>query len=311
VVGAVGGLVDGQGAFGQWPGFPGLAQGLLDWGAADSSPDTPARDTALSSLLRIIDTSLWSVDPFGHVGDEHLSLLVGHPVVVLRGLVRVEVAEPVAPGLVTGLRVPVRLGALAQWQDGLLGYLVGDDARTLHVTDPAVADFARPVGPHQGFTGQASTTSDYYNQFAADLGVVADPGSTPVDHPYVDTTGLLWVQPGQDVRVTMLAEPHSVIHATTGYLPRKQIGMRRGWVAPGLAALAPLFRFGPVLVDPKLIRMPVASDIRGTWSWSHRSDVSTWADEPVTNSLGDARMPPDPSQGQEGWLRLTPEEPLS
>src|SRR6266536_4516039 len=82
----------------------------------------------------------------------------------------------------------------------------------------------------------------------------------------------------QDVRVTMLAEPHSVIHATTGYLPRKQIGMRRGWVAPGLAALAPLFRFGPVLVDPKLIRMPVASDIRGTRSWSHRSDVSTWAD---------------------------------
>jgi hypothetical protein len=292
------------------PHLAGLAQGLLDWGAADSSPDTPRRDTALSSLLRIIDTSLWSVDPFGHVGEEHLSLLVGHPIAVLRGLVRVEVAEPVAPGLVTGMRVPVRLGALAQWQDGLLGYLVGDDARTLHVPDPAVADFARPIGPHQGFPGQASTTPAYDNRVADDLGVVADPGSTPVDHPYVDTTGLLWVQPGQDVRVTMLAEPHSVIHATTGYLPRKQIGMRRGWVAPGLAALAPLFRFGPVLVDPKLIRMPVASDIRGTWSWSHRSDVSTWADEPVTNSLGDARMPPDPSQGQEGWLRLTPEEPL-
>ena len=288
----------------------GLAQGLLDWGAADSSPDTPDRDTALSSLLRIIDTSLWSVDPFGHIGEEHLSLLVGHPVAVLRGLVRVEVAEPVDPRLVQGMRVPVRLGALAQWQDGLLAYLIGDDGRTLHVPDPAVADFARPIGPHQGFTGQAATTSDYYNQFASDLGVVADPGSTPVDHPYVDTSGLLWVQPGQDVPVTMLAEPHSVIHATTGYLPRKQIAMRRNWVAPGLAALAPLFRFGPVLVDPKLIRMPVASDIRGTWSWSHRSDASTWADDPVTNSLGDARMPPDPSQGQEGWLRLTPEEPL-
>jgi hypothetical protein len=288
----------------------GLAQGLLDWGAVDSSPATPALDTALSALLRIIDTSLWSVDPFGHIGEEHLSLLTGHPVVVLRGLVRVEVAEPVDPGLVQGIRVPVRLGALAQWQDGLLGYLTGADGRTLRVPDPAVADFARPVGPHQGFTGQAATTSDYYDRFASDLGVVADPGATPVDHPYVDTSGLLWVQPGQDVPVTMLAEPHSVIHATTGYLPRKQIAMRRNWVAPGLAALAPLFRFGPVLVDPKLIRMPVASDIRGTWSWSHRSDASTWADDPVVSSVGDARMPPDPSQGQEGWLRLTPEEPL-
>jgi hypothetical protein len=228
----------------------------------------------------------------------------------LRGLVRVEVAEPVAPGVVAGLRVPVRLGALAHWQDGLLGYLVGDDARTLHLPDPAVADFARPIGPHQGFNAQAATTSSYYDRFAADLGVVADPGATPVDHPYLDSSGLLWVQPGQDVHVTMLVEPHSVVHATTGYLPRKEIGMRRSWVAPGLARLAPLFRFGPVLVDPTMIRMPVASDIRGTWSWSHRTDASTWADDPVINSLGDARLPPNPSQGQEGWLRLTPEEPL-
>ncbi|MCV2396524.1 hypothetical protein OEB99_19615 [Actinotalea sp. M2MS4P-6] len=288
----------------------GLAQGLLDWGALDSTPDTPQLDTALSSLLRIIDTSLWSVDPFGHVGEEHLALLVGHPLAVLRGLVRVEVAEPVDPARVAGLRVPVRIGALAHWQDGLLAYLVGDDAHTLHVPDPAVTDFARPIGPHQGFNGQATTTSGYYDRFADDLGVVADPGATPVDHPYVDTSGVLWVQPGQDVHVTMLVEPHGVVSATTGFLPRKQIGMRRAWVAPGLARLAPLFRFGPVLLDPNLIRMPVASDIRGTWSWSHRKDATTWADEPVTNSLGDARLPPDPSEGQEGWLRLTPDEPL-
>jgi len=292
------------------PHLAGLAQGLLDWGAADSAPDTPARDTALSSLLRIIDTALWSVDPFGHIGEEHLSLLVGHPVAVLRGLVRVEVGEPVAPDRVQGMRVPVRLGALAHWQDGLLAYVVGDDARTLRIPDPAVASFARPIGPHQGFDGQASTTSDYYNRFADDLGAPADPGSTPINHPYVDPSGLLWVQPGQDVHITMLVEPHSVVHATTGYLPRKEIGMRRGWVASGLAKLAPLFRFGPVLLDPKLIRMPVASDIRGTWSWSHRTDAATWADDPVINSLGDARLPPDPSQGQEGWLRLTPDGPL-
>jgi hypothetical protein len=288
----------------------GIAQGLLDWGAVDSTPDTPAHDTALSSLLRIIDTSLWSVDPFGHIGEEHLALLVGHPVVVMRGLVRVEVAEPVDPARVQGMRVPVRLGALSHWQDGLLGYFVGDDTRTLRVPDPAVTDFARPIGPSEGFNGQASTTSDYYNRFADDLGVLADPGATPVDHPYVDTSGVLWVQPGQDVHVTMLVEPHSQVHATTGYLPRKEIGMRRAWVAPGLARLAPLFRFGPVLLDPTAIRMPVASDIRGTWSWSHRKDASTWLDEPVTNSLGDGRLPTEPSEGQEGWLRLTPEEPL-
>ena len=289
----------------------GLAQGLLDWGAVDATPDAPALDTALSSLLRIVDASLWTVDPFGHIGDEHLALLVGHPIAVMRALVRVEVEEPVTPELVRGLRVPVRIGALAHWQDGLLAYFVGDDYRTLHVPDAAVADFARPIGPNLGFDQQANATSDYYTNFATDLGVIAQPGATPVDHPYVDTSGVLWVQPQQDVLLTLLMEPHSVVHATMGYLPRKDIGMRREWVAPGLARLAPVFRFGPVLVDPKLIRMPVAADIRGTWSWSHRRDAATWADDPVTNSTGDARIPADPSDGQEGWLRLSPEPPTT
>jgi hypothetical protein len=287
----------------------GIAQGLLDWGTLDATPDAPAVDTALSSLLRIIDTTLWSVDPFGHIGEEHLALLVGHPLAVLRAMVRVEVREPVTPALVRGIRVPVRIGALAHWQDGLLAYFVGDDYRTLHIPDPAAADFARPIGPHQGFNQQASATADYYTNFAADLGIVAQPGATPVDHPYVDTSGLIWVQPGQDVMLTLLMEPHSVVHATTGYLPRKEIGMRREWVAPGLSRIAPVFRFGPVLVNPKLIRMPVAADIRGTWSWSHRTSATAWADEPVINSTADARIPPDPSQGQEGWLKLTPESP--
>lgn len=286
----------------------GVAQGLLDWGIADASPDAPATDTALSSLLRTIDATLWSVDPFAHVGEEHLALLVGHPVAVLRGSLRLEVDEPVTPGLVHGLRVPVRIGALAHWQDGLLAYFVDDDYTRLYLPDPACADFARPIGPGEGFQQQASATSGYYNQFAADLGVVADPGATPVDHPYVDTSGVLWVQPGQQVKLTMLMEPHAVVHATTGYLPRKEIGMRREWVATGLAHLAPVFRFGPVLVDPKTIRMPVASNLHGTWSWSHRADATTWLDQPVTNSTADAQLPANPSAGQEGWLTLSPEQ---
>src|SRR5437667_246908 len=72
---------------------------------------------------------------------------------------------------------------------------------------------------------------------------------------------------------------------------------------------APVFRFGPVMVDPKRIRMPVATDIQDTWRWSHRQDATTWADDPVVNSGGDAQIPADPSQGQEGWLKLSPVPP--
>jgi hypothetical protein len=283
-----------------------LAQALLDWGVADITPDEEGAETALSALLRIIDSTLWSVDPFGHVGDEHLALLVAHPIAVMRARIRLEVQEPVDDAEVKGARVPVRIGALAHWEDGLLGYFVNDDYRTLYVPDPSCAKLARPIGPHEGFLQQASATSSYYEQFAADIGVTAEDGATPVDHPYVDPTGVLLVQPNQDVRLTLLMEPHSVVHATTGLLPRKDIGMRREWVAAGLSKLAPVFRFGPVLVDPKRIRMPVASDIRGTWSWSHRVDPMTWADDPVVTATGDAALPQDPSEAQEGWLKLTP-----
>ena len=285
-----------------------IAQGLLDWGVADTTPDGEGEETALSALLRVIDSTLWTVDPFAHIGDEHLSLLVAHPVAVMRAKLRIEVQEPIDDATVKGVRLPVRIGALAHWEDGLLAYFVNDDYVTLHVPDPACAKLARPIGPFEGFLQQASATSEYYQQFAADIGVVAEDGATPVDHAYVDESGVLWAQPNQDVWLTLLMEPHSVVHATSGLLPRKEIGMRREWVAAGLAKLAPVFRFGPVLVDPKRIRMPVATDIRGTWSWSHRVTPTTWADEPVIQATADASLPQDASVAQEGWLKLNPPE---
>lgn len=293
------------------PHLAGIAQGLVDWGVADSTRGDPDLDTALSSLLRIIDTTLWTVDPFGHAGDEHLSLLVGHPVAVMRARLTLEIREPIAPEALQTHRVPVRLGALAQWQDGLLGYFVDDDYRTLYLPDPAAAGFARPVGPGQGFLQNPTRTSGYYDHFADDLGVAAVAGASPVNHDFIDAAGVVLLRPGQTVMLTLLMEPHSVVNATCGLLPRKAIGMRREWVVGGLAAIAPTFRFGPVLVDPKRIRMPLAAELNGTWSWCHRVDATTWQEDQVVNSNGDGELPRDPVDGQEGWLKLTPEKPAA
>jgi hypothetical protein len=286
----------------------GIAQGLLDWGTADAI--VGGRETALAAMLRIIDSTLWSVDPFGHTGDEHLALLVGHPVAVLRARVQLEVREPVQPAdLLNQLTASVRLGALTHWQDGLLGYFVNDDYRTLYCADAAVAGFARQVGPGEGFLQPANLVPNFYETFADDIGAGAAQGSTPVTHPYVNDSGLLTISPHQDIMLTLLLEPHSVVHATTGLLPRKEIGMRREWVAGALAKLSPTFRFGPVLVDPKHIRMPVPTERSGTWSWDHRADIVNWQEDPVTNATADAQLPPDPAQGTEGWLRLVPTPP--
>ena len=286
----------------------GVAQGLLQWGLADAT-NTGLPEDALSAILRIIDSTLWTVDPFGSSSDEHLSLLVGHPVVILRARVKLEVQEPIDTSVINTKPVSLRLGAVTHWQDGLLGYFVNDDYTRLYCADASIAGFARDIGPGRGFLQQANLVPDYYQNFSNDIGDNVTEGNSPVNHPYVDDTGLMSIQPNQEVALTLLVEPHCLVHATTGLLPRKEIGMRREWIASALAAISPTFRFGPVLVDPKTIRMPVPNEIHGTWSWDHRADITTWAEDPIVVATQDAHLRPDPATGTEGWMRMAPPPP--
>jgi hypothetical protein len=286
----------------------GVAQGLLQWGLADAT-NTGLPENALSAILRIIDSTLWAVDPFASSSDEHLSLLIGHPVVILHARVRLEVKEPIHTELINTQAVSLRLGAVPQWQDGLLGYFVNDDYTRFYCADAAIAGFAREVGPGRGFLQQANLVENYYQTFSDDLGDNVTEGNTPVTHPYVDGSGQVTIQPNQEVSLTLLVEPHCVVHATSGVLPRKEIGMRREWVAAALANISPTFRFGPLLVDPKTLRMPVPNEIHGTWSWDHRADITTWSEDPIVNATQDAHLRPDPASGTEGWLRMVPPPP--
>ena len=287
------------------PTLGAIADGLVRWSDHDGTTSQEESEGALAALLRLVDSTLWSTDPFGHAGDEHAALLTGHPIVVLRAVLRLDVDDPLGPAELHTTPVPVRLGALAHWQDGLLAFFAGDDMTRVHSTGPAAGALARPVGPGQGYLGPAAQVAAFHEGFAADLAPGQVPAS-PVTHPYVadDPTVLLW--PGHALPVTLLVVPHAVVHATSGLLPRKDVGMRRQWVADGLARLAPGFRFGPVLVDPRAIRMPVAADIAGTWTWNHRRDVTQWVDEPVVHATGDALMTTGVAVAEEGWLTLHP-----
>ncbi|HVT97276.1 MAG TPA: hypothetical protein VHE33_07185, partial [Acidobacteriaceae bacterium] len=253
-----------------------IAKALVRWSIADAGVPGE-RDDALQAILRVIDATLWTVDPFGHIGDEHLALLVGHPVAIIRARITLQLREPIRPDLANTTLVPLRLGALAHWQDGLFGYFVNDDYTRLYCSDAAAAGLARAIGPGTGFLGAINSVPDQLTNFAADT------GTTPVTHPYIDTSGIVMIRPNQTIDLTLLLEPHSVVHATAGLLPRKEIGLRRDWTDAALSKLSPTFRFGPVLVDPQRIRMPVPIDLNGTWSWDHRADINTWQEQEVTN----------------------------
>ena len=285
------------------PHLGALADAMVSWGVSDAGRDG---EGALAALLRVIDSTLWTVDPFAHAGDEHLSLLVGHPVVVLRAVLRLDVADPLQPRDSLTTPVAVRLGALAEWQDGLLGFMVDGEPDTVHATSPAALAFAREVGPGRGYLGPIDEIAAFHNDFSADLVVGATPAS-PVTHPFVSPDPYVRVWAGHPVGLTLLLVPHATVNATSGMLPRKELGVRRQWIADALSKIAPSFRFGPVLVDPITVRMPVATEVGGNWSWNHRRDVTAWLDEPVTNATGDALMRSVRVEAEEGWLTLHPQ----
>ncbi|MDN5858619.1 MAG: hypothetical protein L0H84_08335, partial [Pseudonocardia sp.] len=122
-------------------------------------------ESALAALLRAVDTTLWTVDPFGHTGLEYLSVLTGRPIALVRARLSLEVRSdvgtlPLDPGAAAARQArfdalgvtafPVRLGALTRADDGLLGYFLDDDYRTMHQVNQTVLAASRPGRQRRG-----------------------------------------------------------------------------------------------------------------------------------------------------------------
>ncbi|MEO8193520.1 MAG: hypothetical protein ABI681_06690 [Gemmatimonadales bacterium] len=280
----------------------GLVNGLLQWGLRDRDRGTgvePTSESALAALLRMIDATLWTNDPVGRAGNEHLSVIIGHPMAIVRSELRLEVqSETDARSIYVEARkelertpMPVRLGELLALDDGLIGYFINDDYSRFYPVHESLAPEARPSGPSKGFLGSAAD----------------EPDMTPVavQHPYIARDPVVRVRPGSRVMLTLLVDPRGAIHATSGIVPRKKIELMREHIAPALDAMALTFRVGPVLVDPDTIRMPVPAEIKGGWSWVRKVNVTTWQEDQVVKATQDALLPDVPALLSEGWLKVS------
>lgn len=104
----------------------------------------PKKESALSALLRAIDTTLWTVDTFRALGSEHIAGLVGRPIAVVRTRLTLSV-EPdlgldasAAAAALADRAFTVRIGELTRADDGLLAYFVDDDYEHLHLVDKSL-----------------------------------------------------------------------------------------------------------------------------------------------------------------------------
>lgn len=276
-----------------------VVQGLLDAGLADLARQrTPgSAPSPLTAVLALFDAVRGTVDRKGDT-EEFMALLMGAPIAVVRAKIGLE-PEPTAEELVREAvpqaapppprslpfpgEVRVRLGVLEQLDDGLLGYMLDDApgiqtslSGTIHLTSPG-------------------------------LGVDADLSALPG----IQSNALIPLAPTQTKMLTLLMVPGAGVHATAGLLPQKRVTLTRDWLKVGLEKLAPTFSFGPLLVDPAQLRLPVPGAERFEWQWVNRtrqaSGTDGWSSLEVKDQGGQAILPASPVLVQDGWLKVVRE----
>jgi hypothetical protein len=283
-----------------------VAAGVVQVDAETRAADPPPASSALSSWLRAVDTTLWTVDTYAAVGGSSVAGLLGRPIAVVRATLRLETPDDVAEVSITepggtaarqaafaalaDERFPVRLGDLTRSDDALLGFYVDDDYRHFHLVDKVVAGQALESGRHRGFLGLLGQS----------------PQPDPLHHDYLVAEDTLWLRPGQTLRLTLLMLPAGTVHLTSGIQPRKALALAEDWVTPGLTRISPSMRVGPVLVDPGEIRLPLAVHLGTDQTFTRRTGPLTWRDDPIVAASQAALLPTMPHEAQEGWVRVTP-----
>ena len=275
----------------------------------------PVDETALSALLRGIDTTLWTVDPLGSVGTAAVAGLVGRPIAVVRALLTLDVLSDVdelaygrtptkadrqrAYAELAARAITVRLGELTRTDDGLLAFFVGNDYSRVRLVAPEAAGLARLSGPRRGRLATVRTS-------AATSTLTGPPSILPIENPYTAGPTDVQIRAGQTLRLTLLLNPGGSVHVTSGIAPRKALALARDWFHQALEGLSPSFRVGPVLVDPTGVRMPRVTGLGEHQTFTRRDTPLTWRDDPILAASQTALLPDDPAGLQEGWIRVVP-----
>ena len=119
---------------------------------------------------------------------------------------------------------------------------------------------------------------------------------------------------GQSVTLTIFMHPAGKATLTSGVLPRKALQLARDWVGPGLAAIAPSLRTGPVMVETDLdkegqVRLPKVSVFGKDQNFLWRDTPATWRTDAILAATQTALLPDTPAELREGWIRVAPDAP--
>lgn len=193
-------------------------------------------------------------------------------------------------GMLTTVPFDLRLGRTDLFQDGLIGFFRDTDFSALNVThmpaDLPDAGYLSPIGPGNYLS------ASLWSERSAPPPITAAPQVDPVSQ-----------------FVTMLVDPRAGVHATTGILPTETLSLPPLFYEQPLAQLEVNFRAGPIIVDAEAIQMPRPSEQSGIWSWVQKNSTGdsadAWAEDPITPTADQARLPRMPQELRDGWMKLS------
>ena len=256
----------------------------------------------LSSLLQAIRNSDKLTAPGRNDHNASLALLTGRPLALVRAVLGIETSGYLTPlnqadlnsnspwtQDITGMRVnytdrmetssgdlkdveiPVKLGETKNMEDGLIGYLKEYD----------------------------NSADLYRDKVFYAFGATANNG---VVHPS-DTNIKLNLNAGLQ-KFTMLVEPHTMLHATTGLLPVETLSLPLNHYAKNINKLQMTFFTHPLLLTNNELNIKVPEQNGYAWGWiNQRSDQKQ---EVTANNYNDTFWGYSPQTLEEGWLMLTP-----
>lgn len=252
---------------------------------------------AFRSLSKTLDEASWNISGSETTTDLGLTLLAGRPVAMVRARLQfllegAAVTDPSwrftfseNPNPMTNWRFNIRLGEAGQNSDGLIGYYASTGS-------PAATDYSTLYAPN---VPEGLPDPSYITPIGTGAAF-----ALPFDGA---TTAIL----------TLLMDPRSVVHATTGILPVISVAIPQTFVGQAFAQMDLMFTIGPVLTAsvhaqddpaPAAVVMPRPSVKNGTWAWQ-QFDGSAWSTFDVTPATPTAQFSNVPPVLREGLLRLT------
>ncbi|MEM9685878.1 MAG: hypothetical protein AAF934_03040 [Bacteroidota bacterium] len=259
----------------------------------DETETTPGtKQTFLEDFITVTDKALENIDPENFIHHQELALLMGRPIAVVRASLKLELKGDTAihhgwtefrqdlerttreTNGFEDITIPVRIGERGQLNDGVLGYWKEDANNTLDTVFHTTIDLTSVTTTSTTIEGYQANQPDITQSLSSDPQVF-----------------------------TLLVDPRSEVHATTGMLPMKSINIPKEYYTDALKKINITFLSAPILTGADQIALPLPNELGYRWSWLAK-DRHSWTETANTGILRKDTLIGAFSNGDDLWTEL-------